>query len=401
MPPEPFRFTGLPSELRNRVYKLLLCDVEEPEDYTNSENVPETIARAKHNVQTSILAVNRQIHTEAKDVLYREIKFVRFGATMEVPNIHVLKSLVKNRCVPVFTMDKNVVGRFSGHVLSYTLVQHLTELPCSSFSCLITHRDLDLFCRALGHAEAAIPGFWSAVSHTITMCAPYQIPPSAAKIHQETLLAPLRRHLRGLEDVVVQGEVDEALATAVADQLKSYVIEEPEVLLEKVRALKEAGTVYFRQGDSRLCSESWSRACNEIRRVRGGAMWATLVSDPEFVRDLAELYFILNINLSQNTIKDMDGSLFHPELAPRQASMSLLALRNAYQGLAGCKMYWQPSDAQMAKLLFRKAKTHRLSNDYADAFETIELAENLLPDDEAIQEEKQIIENAISGIEIA
>lgn len=396
MPPQPFRFTHLPSELRNRIYKLLLCDVEEPEDSSKLEVVPELIARVKHNVQPSILAVNRQIHAEAKDVLHREIKFVKFAATMEIPNIHVLKSLIKNKRAPVFTMDRTAIDRFNGHVVSYTFVQHFTELPNSTFCCLVSHRDLDLFCRAISNAETAIPGFWSEVTHTITVCAPYQVPLSAVKSQQEMLLAPLRRHLRGLQTVLVQGEVDEALATAVADQLTSYVIEDPEILLDRLRALKAAGIAYFMQGDSRLCSESWSRACMEIRRARGGAMWATLASVPDFARDLTELYFVLNLNLSQNTIKDMDGSLNHPELAPRQAITSLLALRNAYHGLAGCKMYWQPSDAQMAKLWFRKSKTHRLSNDYADAFEAIERAENLLPDDPVIQEEKKIIEAVMS-----
>ncbi|CAH0044891.1 unnamed protein product [Clonostachys solani] len=395
MTPQPFRFTDLPSELRNRIYHLLLAALEEPEDFSTSPlvTVPKTITRAKHHVQTSILAVSRQIHAEAKDVLHRENKFVKFGATLAMPNVRVLKSLIKSKRVPVFTTDRTVMDRFNGHVISYALLERPTDLPKSSFYCLISHRHLDLFCRGLANAEIATPGFWTNITHTITLCAPYQISPSAATSHQGNLVAPFCRHLRGLHAVLVRGEIDHSLATIVAERLKALVSEDPQIILENLAALKEAGNDFFRQGDSRMCSESWARACMEIRRVRGGAMWKTLTSDPAFARDLTELYFILNLNLSQNTIKNMEGHSNHPDLVAELANSALIALENAFEGLSDCHSYWQPSDAQMAKLWYRKSKTHRLCSDYGDALQAITFAENLLPDDAMIQQERRTIKS--------
>ncbi|VUC33767.1 unnamed protein product [Clonostachys rosea] len=391
MPPQPFRFNHLPSELRNRVYKLLLGGVEEPEDYATLLVAPKAIAKAEHNAQTSILAVNRQIHAEAKDVLHREIKFVKFGARLAMPNTHVLKCLIKNKCVPVFTTNKKVIEEFKGEVMTYTIVEKHTDLPKSNFICLIAHRDLDLFCSGLANAEAATPGFWTNVTHTITLFAPYHVPPSVAKSHQEKLLAPFRKHLHGLDAAVVQGEVDEALAAAVAEQLKTYVVEEPDVILEKLRRLKDEGNDYFSKGDSRGCSESWARACMEIRRLRGGGLWATLASDTSFAGELTALYFTFNLNLSQNTLKNMVLHPNHPDFVADQANVALTALRNAYEGLSGCEEYWQPSDYQMAKLWYRKAKSHRLCGDFDDASQAIKFAEDLMPHDGWIQYEKRII----------
>ena len=68
--PLPASFLGLPRELRDKVYReLLLQDLvweEIPKTFPLDED------KNHYNFQLSILSVNKQIHEEASQVMYRE-----------------------------------------------------------------------------------------------------------------------------------------------------------------------------------------------------------------------------------------------------------------------------------------------------------------------------------------
>jgi hypothetical protein len=107
----------LPGELRNKVYKILLCPFEPPppsigrhQTYHNCSLVFSSVP-AKHSVDTGILRANSQIHREAYDVMVKTNRFVRIRCIGYLP----LESIFLMGRVPVVASEE-CVSKFNGSV---------------------------------------------------------------------------------------------------------------------------------------------------------------------------------------------------------------------------------------------------------------------------------------------
>lgn len=390
---QPFRFLELPREIRNYVYMLLLCNFEAAVVLVRSDR--DTVARItqhKYNIETAILATNRQIHSEARGILLQETQFVKVDVQFQ-DRREAIKGIFVPTRVPIFTLNRDVINKFGGHTMSYTLAEEAEEAEAqnSSFVCMILHRDFDLLCRALVNADFWMPGFGSKTKHTIVL---HQ---SLSRDQQERLLAPFRRRLRGLKAVAIYGEVEPSLAKAVVSEAGRNHWQDPESIIEDLRKQEEVGSEYQRSGNSKMCSETWERACVQIKRLRNGPSWNALAYNRTLVGDLSELWFNLNMKLAQSNIENVQREARDdPHLAAGNANSALGALQNALDRLSDSEG-WEPSQQQVTNLWCTKAKVHRLRGDYSDARNAIGIAEKLSPNDPMVLGEKTLLLRSSEG----
>jgi hypothetical protein len=262
----------------------------------------------------------------------------------------------------------------------------------ASFTCLILHRDFDLLCRGIANADCWMPLFESKTRHTLILHDPCE---QGSIENQEQLLAPFRRHLRGLANVVIQGNIEPSFASTIISEVKRASSEDPSKIIQELRRLKQLSAEYFESGDSKMSSESWVKVCIQIQRLRTGSNWGTYASNKPFVDELCDLMFTLNLDLAQNSLKVMEQSPSDAERVEGIAYSALFVLENAFQEVSEIGG-WQPSPLQMAKLWFRKAKVYQLCRDFQEGWEAIGFASTILPDDPMILEEKRHIDSLVS-----
>jgi len=211
--------------------------------------------------------------------------------------------------------------------------------------------------------------------------------------------------------------LDAALVASIVWKVKQKSDKTTVDILAELQDLKEKGTAASKAGDARLASENWARACLDIMRLRQAPDFAkTYVDKPrdtperQYVRKLAEMMFLLNLNLAQNTLKAMEASIADDDLdlAESLSGSALHALQKAaaeasVSDLTGMPVAaggdrdgdirggWRASDAQMAKLWYRKARCHKLCKEWDDACQGIGLALRFAPTDATVLAEKESI----------
>jgi hypothetical protein len=108
-----FRFTELLGEIRNQIYRELLCSFSY--EYT-AKGYPNELARilrqepkangvylAKESIDTKILRVNRSVHLEAYDIMVKTNRFIRIQSW----NYSLVRFLVWSQ-LPLVTMDRHI-----------------------------------------------------------------------------------------------------------------------------------------------------------------------------------------------------------------------------------------------------------------------------------------------------
>jgi hypothetical protein len=143
-PQEPFRFMDLPAEIRNKIYRELLCNFTcdtEPDGRLDSilarlmreKELINGVCEAAPDVTISILLANRQIYREAYDVTVKTNQFIRVRGR----DFNFSELLVRGQ-LPVVTMDRARAAQFRGYLLCMDLTD-VTELaddvPVARFDC--------------------------------------------------------------------------------------------------------------------------------------------------------------------------------------------------------------------------------------------------------------------------
>ena len=193
----------MPREIRNKIYRNLLCSFAAPVAVFGPE-----LAYAEHDNSTSILLVSRQIHKEAYDTMVKTNRFVRVTTSGGFPLITLLNHLR----VPV-VVEGHERSQFKGYVLSVSLTcpkhiaanfedSHLDTNPCDL---MLLGRDMDRFCEILMDGNVYVPGFGMHIAIKIAVApgsilepSPYKEPVSdffSATTQQalQTLLQPTSR----------------------------------------------------------------------------------------------------------------------------------------------------------------------------------------------------------------
>jgi hypothetical protein len=121
--PGSFRFTALPAEIRNKIYRDLLCTFNcdrEPDGRFDSvlarlmreKEMLNGVCEAALNGNASILLASRQVYREAYDVMVKTNQFVRVRGH----NFNFSELLLRGQ-LPVVTMDRARSAQFQGYML--------------------------------------------------------------------------------------------------------------------------------------------------------------------------------------------------------------------------------------------------------------------------------------------
>jgi hypothetical protein len=390
----PFPFRSLPSEIRNKVYRELLCAFKAPPATVPIASAFETSFHpAPHAIDTAILRTNTITYREAYDVLVKTNRFVRITSVRGIPFRPLMQSLM----VPVVASGTSV-SQFKGYVLAVQMgckepVNVREDFDAEGMmvphDLIILHRDLDLFCRALADGDALF-------DQPSTRSTP-SFDDFFSEATQKLLLAPFRTHLRGYTSVQITGHVSKILARTTREELQQDRWSNPQTVLSEFRIAKEAGTQLFQQGDIPNASLTWQDAAVDIDKITGSTAWPKLVArgDQTFISQLAELYFLVRLNIAHiqlaQMIEDPASAYFAGIMAEDALDCAVKSIKQDYW-MKGFK--YRPADKHAAKLRYRLALLGRLQREpgtAGTALRYVDGALRLLPGDATILKERERI----------
>jgi hypothetical protein len=409
--PTPFPFQSLPTEIRYKIYRKLLCDFK-PRSNTFDVSSMLGLVPAHHGIDTAILRTNTAIYREAYDVMIKTNRFVKVTSIRGLP----LQTVLNGLQVPIVSWDENKVKSFNGYVLavdigcarSLQIPQNMPNAdllnPCTL---MILHRDMEVFCNAFTDGDARVRSFSKNVQISMVV-APIlselrltRYSPSFedyfSKTTQKTLLAPFRTILRGYKAVQIQGRVDHDLAIAVQEDINRDRWSDPEAVLADFAASKDTGLKLFQQRKADDGCLVWQDAALDIDKMVQSSSWPSLVKrgGQRFVSHIAEMYFLVRLNIAHVQIFNVQRPDKNPYFA---GIMAEDALNSAIQSLRS--NYWmegyrhRPLVQHLVKLRYRFALFLRLQAEpgTADrAWRFIEGAMRLQPGNSAIAKERDNI----------
>ncbi|KAJ4360620.1 uncharacterized protein N0V89_001186 [Didymosphaeria variabile] len=304
-------FLGLPREVRNKIYRAALCTFEPrpstiypPPDVSVAPTFMNELAIVEHDIDTSILLVSKQIHQEAYDVMVKKNRFVRVTTSGGFP----LRLLLNHLRVPVVTEVKESVDNFQGYVLSVTLTfpkevgQAFQDTPFSVEPCslMLLSRDMDVLCDVLMDGDTHLPGFGTNVAIKIAVAPGSILSSSSYKDPISDFFSEKTQQIRGL--------VFRSIAEAVEEELAQDTASDPEAVLSKFQSLKDEGQSLFRSKQTEAANLKWMDAALEIEQLHESSSWPVLTgkSGETLFARLAELYFLMKLNISHINLANME-----------------------------------------------------------------------------------------------
>ncbi|CAG8981355.1 hypothetical protein HYALB_00013849 [Hymenoscyphus albidus] len=139
----PFPFQTLPREIRDEIYKIVLCAIEPAPGRVQEQfsGILTTNTIIKHSIEPQILRVSHQIHDEAICDMTKTNLFVKVTS-----NIPSMKERFAQKRIPILNITKPDLKLFNAYVMHHTL-RHIPENGRRSqeqdWVFIMLHRDLD------------------------------------------------------------------------------------------------------------------------------------------------------------------------------------------------------------------------------------------------------------------
>ena len=403
-----FRFRDLPSEIRCKIYRILLCD-------DSLSTVPCNLglifdfARAPQSIDTAILRTCTSVYREAYDVMIKSNRFVKITSVRGLPMRHLLAAVQL-----AVVAEGDTVERFQGQVLSVHLSSKKTVPsrrdddatryePCTI---MIRYRDLEKLCDALKDGDAHFNGFSRTTHLAITMAPLLKKAPKRryspsfeeyfTEQTQQMLLAPFRNKLRGFKSVAVKGHISKDLGEAVCNDMKRDQWSDPQSILAKFSAAKTDGSNLFLMSKKEDAGLAWQDAVADMDIVHRSSSWADLIraGGESFVSQFAEQYFLMHLNVAYLQITNMQSrqpEIYAELMAEHSLDCADCSLRKGFW-MPGYR--YQPPAKHLAKLHYRFALYLRLRAEPEKASQAVQLIKKALelqPGDSAILKEKKNI----------
>ncbi|KAF2450370.1 hypothetical protein P171DRAFT_426764 [Karstenula rhodostoma CBS 690.94] len=422
--PLSFRFLDLPPELRDTIYESLLCEFKAaPSHGVNDVVEHKPCGYYVRTIHPAILRVNKQIYYEAYDVMVKTNRFIHVKFFGGLPLNHMLETSTRR----VICHHEPAVEAFKGYTMAVSVVpeglawfnpddHHLvTTANKKAVHCMILGEDCAGLIRTLGNVHMPNLGKTLDISIVVAPCLesnsskqrqllePFFNEPGT----QEKLLAPFRAKLRGVENIKITG-VEPSLASAVKEDIAQDEWIDAQTVLSDLRAVKQSGNDYFKANELRAASQTWEEAVNDIERIHQSSSWKNLCvqGDTAFIDAVVELYFLMCLNITHVQLSGIEKPIrgyprtHHAHIYLSLAEQQIDRVMNSRQPNWWKQDYaWEPSDAQLAKLLFRQAmcrKADSLLNGepvgMIEAIRTLELARQMVPEDVAIKREVEKME---------
>ncbi|KAJ8124089.1 hypothetical protein ONZ43_g111 [Nemania bipapillata] len=394
-----FRFMDLPQEIKDLIYKFILCTFERKVHYI--EDIDRRVY-SHPKFDTSILLANRQISRDAFDIFLKQNLFVK---------VVFLRCTVPSYTwplqVPIVASGKSVVTAFKGHVMSHFI--EMTSWPEEGFDdaesrlindwyLLMRWQDLSHFCQNL--ATSGIKPFNKTSAHRVEIHNPFAGTSSANYLNakkQAHLLKPYREHFRGFTSFSVVGNVEPSLAAAVTQEVKEEPrVQDPHDFLRDMHQRKELGNKYFNDGDTAMASQTWGTAFLALMRLAWTPQWSSMKAqagpDSDWTYGIADIFFRLSSNLVASALRVVhEEAKKDVRLAPQHVGSVELPYWYCYR----CSWFensWRQTIEQERNLNYRIACAHRIGGSpVCYAKEEICTADDLSPDDPLILKEMEKI----------
>jgi hypothetical protein len=396
-------------KIRNNVYRILLCDfAPSATDFVilNEEFLEDVLQlpRVKHRIETSILRTSKEIYREAYDVMVKTNRFVKV-TSVDTP----IKFALSGQQTPVVTEEKGLVDQFKGYVLSIHIGSkkprnNVQQNEWEPLTAMVLHRDLAKLCQGINDGAAHSADLSQTLKISIRMAPVLDTVRGNSMIPsfdgffsekmQETLFAPLRANLQGYKGVEVKGHVNSSVATALCQDLAKDRHSDPAAVLAQYMTAKEEGSRLFQEGQVELGCLKWQDAAVEIDMLLSSSSWSGLIrlGKEEFVSQLAQIYFLMRLNIIQvQLFKWLENSFMAELLAEDSLNCAYNSLKKDYW-MTGYKH--EVSAKHMAKLQFRLATFLRMKaapGDQDRALKLINMAIRKQPGDPGLLRERERI----------
>lgn len=410
----PFRFLDLPREIRDKIYRILLCSFASPPEDVYLSHMIERLYNFVEiglSVETSILRTCKDVYYEAYDVMIKTNRFVHVKSTGGIPLVY----MVNCREIPVVTAHVEHIKKFNGYVLDVSMGSQMRIASpvvsegtadiysISPVSFVILYRELDSLCKAIADCDLLVPGFRPNIALSInvgSLLTEKQTPRNNSfrdffsEATQKDLLRPFRDNFRGLQNVKIGGAVSRDVANATREEMALAAQIDGKKLLEDTRAAKESGNTCFQNHLYEPACNIWQNTIKRIEDAHRSSAWEGITKEGgrALVSSIAEIYFVLLLNAVRGELRRMEVDGKDVRFAAIMAGSSL---DRAWISLG--KDYWapnftyKPSDALKAKLLYRNSMFCSNEGVHQEALAHIDDALQLAPNDPLLVKQKRHI----------
>jgi hypothetical protein len=303
--------------------------------------------------------------------------------------------------------EKRASILFPGYVLSVSLRCELSNedeqqeplLDAEPCSLMLPGRDMDAFCDILMDGDSYVRDFGKRVAieivlapNSLLVTKPYKdsLAGFFSDVTQQSLLSPFRNRLRGFKKAKVRGLVSRDMAKAVEKEITQDRAGDPETVLKEYQSQKDEGQALFKARKTEDACLKWQDASLEIEQLQASSSWATLTTKGglPFVSRLAEMYFLMKLNIAHVMIDGMSRNQFGADILAEDATK--MAFRSLNKGHWVPDYQWKPTLVQWAKLFYRQALLYRVTDNIAcidTSIGLIETAHRLLPQDTGVEKE--------------
>ncbi len=370
---QPFRFTDLPGEIRNEIYRILLCSFEP----TTKPSAREPIQLIEHSIDTAILRTSKQIYAEAYDVMVKTNQFVHFTAEL----VSVMADAFVIYEIPVVTANHESIRRFKGYVLSVSVYMGTPKTPETSTRLLLNGisvpntplnasdnfmllaRDLHLVSKAITHRIYYLSSLTSLLDVSLLiapMLFEHHSPPHDcfryffSEKMQLALVLPFKQYLRGIKSVMVRGAI--SCDYSIFDKIKNPPDEwtDARIVIRDLRHSNLRAARHRDEGKLYMAVINWARALADVTLIfncQRPCPW-TIISGKqggrEFCSKVVETYTFIRLKIiDAGLVLDRSGR----EGDLRRIADAFRLVGNAVEGNFCVRGFrWAPSMEHKARL---------------------------------------------------
>ena len=347
-------------------------------------------------IRTDILLTSRTVYREAKAVILYRAQLVRIRSE----GVLLTGAILKSR-IPIYEGPYSKLCIMTHEMVDPDGVNDSTTSE-EKWDFYVPGKDLDHFYRRfMGEDNPLVsPRSLYQTIHTVTLWSPFGEGDPFINLveNQRRLLKPCREILRGLKDFAITGDyvdVDEGLATAVAEEVRQEDTPSGQEFLDELNRIKEAGNRAWRAGQTQAAFDFWCKGLNWSERMAARTEeWAAMRTDngDGFTHAVVQAVFqLLNNQLAAFNLQLRQL----PNVNYAMATYLLQAIISTYNtstklavdyGAPG----WGPDRAQAAKMSYRAAVGIRLAGGQPQlGYQLIDRALLLAPDDAQVRREYQ------------
>ncbi|TGO68897.1 hypothetical protein BOTNAR_0018g00190 [Botryotinia narcissicola] len=397
----PFPFLNLPVNVRQHIYKMLLCKFEDPPEDLKDNGltlIPIRIAKLQHDIHPQILRTCRKINHEAS-VTMRETNL--FVMVTGVIRLDEPRNCFFSKHIPIVRIeteqqekDFRKVCVMTHEICTSTKTSGIS--PDEPYKFMLLHRHLPLLCAALVVSAIGTLPYCDEMSaaHIVTLETYDEDTSKSSSLSekgQEKLISPYRSEFEGFMGFQLKGNISDELKDAVLPGITRALQLNHEGTIHGLQSMEAKGNDFFAAGDAENANQIWCQALIKIRRIltmiKGELLHET--HEPEFIYQLMNIY----LDLSSDRLQYIINAMQMAGIQQRKALFRVLSrtVDDPFEIRKHCNLEgWAPFQQKLAEFRYREAIGCRLAG-ASRAHGAIEEALKAMPNHpQSLEEQKKI-----------